>query len=118
VNAGVTVPPVAWLRALRPGGRLIFPWQPANGVGLTALITQTPAGFEFRPISPSMFIGCAGATVVPPGAVVPDAAAAWRTRSVHETAKTAPDTSATGVFDALWFSDRPLAHAANASVAG
>ncbi len=36
VNAGVVAPPVAWLKALKPGGRLIFPWRPIDRVGVAA----------------------------------------------------------------------------------
>jgi protein-L-isoaspartate(D-aspartate) O-methyltransferase len=28
VNAGVVAPPLGWLEALKPGGRLVFPWRP------------------------------------------------------------------------------------------
>ncbi|TIM81224.1 MAG: SAM-dependent methyltransferase, partial [Mesorhizobium sp.] len=38
VNAAVIAPPPAWLRALRPGGRLIFPWRPAQRIGLAVLV--------------------------------------------------------------------------------
>ena len=40
VNAGVVAPDVEWLRALNPGGRLIFPWQPHKGWGPAMLVTR------------------------------------------------------------------------------
>ena len=46
VNAGVTGLPKSWLRALRPGGRLIFPWRPSERMGLALLITRKPRGFQ------------------------------------------------------------------------
>jgi protein-L-isoaspartate(D-aspartate) O-methyltransferase len=42
VNAGVLALPVSWLQALRPGGRLIFPWRPSADVGITVLVTRRP----------------------------------------------------------------------------
>ncbi|TNC07829.1 methyltransferase domain-containing protein [Methylobacterium terricola] len=30
VNAGVVSPPGRWLKALRPGGRIVFPWRPSK----------------------------------------------------------------------------------------
>jgi len=38
VNAGVAVPPISWLNALKPNARMIFPWRPAERVGLTVII--------------------------------------------------------------------------------
>ena len=41
VNAGVVVPSVQWLQALRPGGRMIFPWRPARTVGIAVVVNRT-----------------------------------------------------------------------------
>lgn len=62
VNAGITQPSWAWLDALRPLGRLIFPLQPVGGFGAMLLITRPQRGSiwaaEF--VSRAGFIACAG----------------------------------------------------------
>src|SRR3954470_7726797 len=60
VNAGLPAPDPAWLRALRPGGRLIFPWQPSGPGGVTLLVTRTPAGFVAKPTLSVGFVACEG----------------------------------------------------------
>jgi protein-L-isoaspartate(D-aspartate) O-methyltransferase len=62
VNAGATHPVEAWLEALRPGGRLLFPLTPNVGLGGMLLITRSaePA-FEASFVQPAMFIACEGA---------------------------------------------------------
>ena len=62
VNAGATAPPPAWLDALKPGGRLLFPLTTEDGMGAMLLITRAagrvwPARFLFQ----AQFVGCAGA---------------------------------------------------------
>src|SRR5918997_1591773 len=37
VNASASAPDTAWLKALEPGGRLVFPWQPPKARGGVAL---------------------------------------------------------------------------------
>jgi len=62
VNAGATDPMDAWLDALRPGGRLLFPLTPAQGAGGMLLLTRTEAGnFTSRFVCQAMFIPCLGA---------------------------------------------------------
>ena len=66
VSAGITQPSLAWLEALRPGGRLLFPLQPgpgSGGWGAMLLVgrpddarTAWPARFVCR----AGFIPCAG----------------------------------------------------------
>src|SRR5262245_36125099 len=56
VNAGAPQLLTAWLDALRPGGRLVFPWQPDDEFGVSMLVTQTPGGFTARVLGPSRFI--------------------------------------------------------------
>jgi protein-L-isoaspartate(D-aspartate) O-methyltransferase len=58
VNAGVIAPPTSWLKALRPGGRIIFPWQANKKAGVAVLITRTETGYAARPLMPSWFIPC------------------------------------------------------------
>ena len=107
VNAGVTAPDPAWLRALREGGRLIFPWQPSASGGVTMLVTRREGGFEACPSLSVGFINCTGETVRPAGAV-PGERAMAQTRSLWLLGTRAPDASATAIYDQLWFSSEPL----------
>lgn len=62
VSAGATAPLDVWLDALRPGGRLMFPLTPAEGVGGMLLVTQkTEQRFSAAFVSTAMFIPCLGA---------------------------------------------------------
>ena len=62
VNAGVTDPPDAWLDALRPGGRLLFPLTNEEGYGGMLAVVRTPSSaFAARFITPAAFIHCIGA---------------------------------------------------------
>jgi protein-L-isoaspartate(D-aspartate) O-methyltransferase len=56
VNAGITQTSWAWLDALAPRGRLLFPLQPPNGFGAILLITRPERG----PVWPAKFICSAG----------------------------------------------------------
>lgn len=62
VNAGITQPSWAWLDALRPGGRLIFPLQAEGGLGAMLLVTRPPHGMAWpaRFVWRAAFILCAG----------------------------------------------------------
>jgi protein-L-isoaspartate(D-aspartate) O-methyltransferase len=62
VSAGATAPMDAWLDALRPGGRLLFPLTPAQGAGGLLLVTRKAADqFTARILGRVMFIPCVGA---------------------------------------------------------
>jgi protein-L-isoaspartate(D-aspartate) O-methyltransferase len=68
VSAGATSPLDAWLDALRPNGRLLFPLTPADGpggmpgAGAILLLTRAEAaGFHARFVCSAMFIPCIGA---------------------------------------------------------
>ncbi len=109
VNAGVLAPPSAWLAALRPQGRLIFPWRPSDNVGLTLLVTRTDRGFEAKPLMNSWFIACVGGATtadlfVPP----PDVHAAWSVRSAWLTSERLPDETAVVAYQHVWFSSAAL----------
>lgn len=108
VNAGVVAPPASWLMALKPGGRLIFPWRPAQRVGLAVLVTRHEAGFACQPFMGSWFIPCVGASVAGPEARIPTRERASRTRSIWLTNDRAPDRTATAVFGDVWFSTRKI----------
>jgi protein-L-isoaspartate(D-aspartate) O-methyltransferase len=63
VNAGITQPSWAWLDALRPGGRLLFPLQPTASLGGMLLICKPRDGglaWPARFVSRARFIGCEG----------------------------------------------------------
>lgn len=112
VNAGAIAPPASWLEALKPGGRLVFPWRPAEKIGLAVLVTRLDKGFACQPFMRSWFIPCIGAShsVAAAGTTVkvPTSAQAKRSRSVFLTRQKAPDATATAVFGDVWFSSRSL----------
>jgi protein-L-isoaspartate(D-aspartate) O-methyltransferase len=109
VNAGVVAPPAAWLHALKPGGRLIFPWRPSEKVALSVLVTRRQAGFALEPLMPSWFIPCVGASFTGRKAKLPDRAGAQRTRSIWRAADKPPDETATAIIGDVWFSSERLA---------
>jgi protein-L-isoaspartate(D-aspartate) O-methyltransferase len=104
VNAGVVAPDPEWLRALAPGGRLIFPWQPLSDWGQAMLVTRRQGGFRAMPLMAVGFIRCSGelTRVAPSGA--PSQSGIVSTRSVWLTQDRLPDDSATAVYGDLWFS--------------
>lgn len=108
VNAGVVAPPAGWLRALRPGGRMIFPWRPAERVPLAVLVTRTEKGFACDPFMRSWFIPCFGASAASLAAKIPTRDQAARSRSIWLTRDKAPDRTATAIFGDVWFSSRSL----------
>jgi protein-L-isoaspartate(D-aspartate) O-methyltransferase len=62
VNAGATHPLDAWLDALRPNGRLLFPLTPDQGLGGMLLVTREErTRFSARFVCPAMFFPCQGA---------------------------------------------------------
>ena len=109
VNASVTKPPLQWLKALRPGGRMIFPWQPSRDVGITALITARSAGYEFEPLMQSRFIQCVGASESFSDRPDLDDETARNIRSVRVRAEQDPDDTSVAAFEHIWFSSRKLA---------
>jgi protein-L-isoaspartate(D-aspartate) O-methyltransferase len=109
VNAGVVAPPAGWLNALKPGGRLIFPWRPSEEVALSILVTRRDAGFALEPLMPSWFIPCIGAGQTGRRAKkLPDPGEAQRTRSIWLRADKQPDETATAIIGDVWFSSKPV----------
>ncbi|QKC95458.1 protein-L-isoaspartate O-methyltransferase family protein [Mesorhizobium sp. NZP2298] len=108
VNAGVVAPPAGWLKALRPGGRMIFPWRPAERVPLAVMVTRTQKGFACDPFMRSWFIPCFGASVADLAAKIPTREQATRSRSIWLTSDKAPDRTATAIFGDVWFSSKDL----------
>jgi protein-L-isoaspartate(D-aspartate) O-methyltransferase len=61
VCAGLAAPRRAWLDALRPGGRLVFPLQPDGGYGGMLMVTKPRAerhAWPARFICRAGFVGC------------------------------------------------------------
>ncbi|TGQ71524.1 protein-L-isoaspartate O-methyltransferase [Mesorhizobium sp. M00.F.Ca.ET.186.01.1.1] len=108
VNAGVVAPPVGWLKALRPGGRMIFPWRPAERVPLAVMVTRGVKGFACDPFMRSWFIPCVGASIAGAAAKIPTREQAARSRSVWLTEHKPPDRTATAIFGEVWFSSKAL----------
>jgi protein-L-isoaspartate(D-aspartate) O-methyltransferase len=104
VNAAATAPDPGWLTALKPLGRLIFPWQPGRGGAMTLLICRTERGFRADPAMAVGFIPCIGAQDRPAkdGGGNP-----WDSRSVWLSAEREPDDTATAVYAQVWFSTDP-----------
>jgi protein-L-isoaspartate(D-aspartate) O-methyltransferase len=62
VNAGITQPSWAWLDALRPNGRLVFPLHAVGRIGGMLMITRPVHGASWpaKFLSPAAFISCTG----------------------------------------------------------
>ena len=105
VNAAATAPDARWLTALKPLGRLVFPWQSGRGGAVTLVVRRTDAGFAADPTIAVGFIPCVGAQE-------PPAASAGRdprdTRSVWLRSDRPPDATATAIYDDVWFSSDPV----------
>jgi protein-L-isoaspartate(D-aspartate) O-methyltransferase len=109
VNAGVVAPPLSWLQALRPHGRIIFPWRPSQAVGLAIIVTRRQTGFSVKPLMASYFIPCVGASDAEQCLKIPDQREAWSARSVWLTSDRAPDDTAVAIYKELWFSSAEVA---------
>jgi protein-L-isoaspartate(D-aspartate) O-methyltransferase len=108
VNAGVVTPPLSWLKALRPQGRLIFPWRPSQATGLAIIVTRGIAGFSVQPLMASYFIPCVGPTEAEPCEKIPDNGEAWSARSLWLSTDRAPDETAVAICNDLWFSSAEI----------
>ena len=109
VNAGVVAPDVEWLRALNPGGRLIFPWQPHKSWGPAVLVTRRGGGYSARPLMNVGFISCSGADEKSsPNNLLSEADLA-AIRSVWIRSSRTPDASAVAVYNDVWFSSEEVA---------
>jgi protein-L-isoaspartate(D-aspartate) O-methyltransferase len=109
VNAGVIAPPSRWLKALKPGGRLIFPWRPAYEIGLSVMATRGRTGFAMQIVGNSWFIPCSGASDADTSVKAPNQREARASRSIVLTADRAPDESATAIYPEVWFSSESVA---------
>jgi len=105
VNAGVVSPPASWLKALRPGGRIIFPWRPSEDIGLTLLMTRAEDGFAVRPLMPSWFIPCIGASDPEACTKAPSSRKARFMDRAWLVEDRSPDETAIAICKDVWFSD-------------
>jgi protein-L-isoaspartate(D-aspartate) O-methyltransferase len=108
VNAGVAAPPPSWLNALRPQGRMVFPWRPSQDVALAIVISRQEAGFSVKPLMNSYFIPCIGAAETDECTKIPDADKAWSMRSVWLTSDREPDETAIAICKHVWFSSAEI----------
>jgi protein-L-isoaspartate(D-aspartate) O-methyltransferase len=109
VNAGVATPPLGWLKALRPQGRMIFPWRPSQAAGLAIIISRRRAGYSVKPLMASYFIPCVGAADAEQCKRIPDQQEAWSVRSVWLNSEREPDQTAVAICGELWFSSAEIA---------
>jgi protein-L-isoaspartate(D-aspartate) O-methyltransferase len=108
VNAGGVAPPPSWLKALRPQGRMIFPWRPSLDVGLAIIISRQASGFSVKPLMNSYFIPCVGASEAGQCMKTPDEREAWSARSVWLSDEREPDETAVAICEHLWFSSAEI----------
>ena len=108
MNAGPVAPDAEWLQSLRPGGRLIFPWQPTSDWGHTTLVTRHPVGLSVGFLMPVGFIRCSGETTSVAASGAPSAEAIAATRSVWLHAERPPDSRATAIYERVWFSSEDV----------
>lgn len=113
VNAGLPQPSRAWLDALRPGGRLLFPLQGGNGAGYGGMLLITrprgrgeswPALFVCR----AAFIACRGGQDDTASRRVAAAFAGQRWQEVRSLRRSsAPDATCWLAGDGWWLSAAP-----------
>lgn len=107
VSAGVQQVPLAWLRALREGGRLLLPLVPGDAYGGALLVTRAGPTFPARFVAPCRFVPCIGAT---DGDAVAALSAAFdgdegrSVRSLRLTERDPPDDSCWFAGDGWWLS--------------
>lgn len=106
VNAGVVSPPSSWLKALRPGGRIVFPWRPTQQLGLALIMTRAGAGFTVRLLGPAWFIPCVGASDPASCVKAPTMPKARSISAAWLIEDRAPDDTAVAVCRNIWFSDK------------
>lgn len=108
INAGVTRPVDAWLDALRPQGRLLFPLTPSRGLGGMLLVTPTAgASFDARFVSPATFISCEGARDAEEADFLTEAFAGGNMHNVKSMHRgTNPDSSCWFAGHGWWLSTR------------
>jgi protein-L-isoaspartate(D-aspartate) O-methyltransferase len=107
VNAASAQPLASWIDALRPGGRLMFPWQADPDLGVSMLITKDRDGLSAKVLGPSRFIPLRTETVVS-SAAHRGRDAVWKIASLVKTNARQPDETSVAFFDQYWFSTSGL----------
>lgn len=106
VNAAADAPERAWIEALAPGGRLIFPWCYGGGGEVATLIARSqdahPPRFAALALGGVQFIGLRAGS--PSRALASDYAQALRIRELVLRQNAAPDDALIADFGWAWFS--------------
>jgi protein-L-isoaspartate(D-aspartate) O-methyltransferase len=108
VNAGAVAPPPSWLNALRPQGRMIFPWRPSQDVALAIVISRRKAGFSVKRLMNAFFIPCVGASETDECTKIPAPGEVRSMRSVWLTSDREPDETAIAIYKHVWFSSAEI----------
>ena len=108
VNAGATHPVAAWLDALKPGGRLVFPLTADEGTGGMLLVTRRGAScYAASFLTRVAFIPCSGARDAAMAKALAAAFAQRSARSVRSLHRgTQPDGTAWCVGAGWWLSTK------------
>lgn len=111
VSAGATHPLPAWLDALAPGGRLVFPLTPGAGAGVMLLVTRRDeARYAARVLMRVAFIGCIGARDDPAADTLATALSRGSISEVRSLRRgTPPDETAWCIGTGWWLSTAPPA---------
>jgi protein-L-isoaspartate(D-aspartate) O-methyltransferase len=102
VNAASPEPLPNWLDALRPRGRLVFPWQADSDVGVSIMITKTAGELSAKVLGPSRFIPLKMDVVRPSPHRGRDAIS--KVASLLKKSDRMPDDTCAADFDQYWFS--------------
>ena len=108
VNAGATHPVEAWLDAVRPGGRLLFPLTPDQGLGGMLLVSRGDGEpWPARFVCAAGFFPCQGARDPQMNGVLADAFRQQSLRTVRTLHRgTTPDESCWVAGNGWWLSTR------------
>ncbi|HWE45924.1 MAG TPA: hypothetical protein VG407_07835 [Caulobacteraceae bacterium] len=105
VSAGLSHPPIVWLEALKPGGRLIFPLTAGRVGGLMMLLTRTGDDvYAVRLVSGAMFIPCVGGQDERQAQALMSALSGGAHAAVRSLRRGQPDATAWLAGDDWWFS--------------
>lgn len=108
VNAAVVAPPVSWLEALKPNGRIIFPWHLGKSGSLAVIVRRETIAFSVRPLMPSWFIPCVGASDDVESRKVPSLQEAYAAKSLWLATTREPDQTAVAIYRDIWVSNAPI----------
>lgn len=106
VNAGVQQLPMAWLEALAPKGRLVFPLVPGDGEGAVFCVRREGARYSARVVCRARFVPCIGAQDARAQSVLADAFRSHPCEDMRSlrVGPAQPDGTAWFVGDGWWLS--------------